>query len=324
MWMSNRWVTVRSQIAGAIVVMVVAIVVVKEAETIGSTLGGLVLMYSLTFTDAVTYMIRCHSDCQMSMNSVERIMEYSNIDSEQYFCEGIDVDKNEFKSIAPHIGNEHDEGDVELGTPYALTSQNASAAIQALDDGLYTKDIYGDAIDGEWLKEGTIEFRNVDMRYRDGTPLVLRQISFKVEANLKVGVCGRSGAGKSSLISALFRTVEPCAGELLLGGMNVLNMPLKMLRSSLSIVPQDPVLFKGSIKSNLDPFDQASNTEIWLALSKVHMSAHVASLPGGTGADSGAVGAHMMRTHRYIFECVYQVHIKTYLVYKYISYTLCT
>jgi ABC-type multidrug transport system fused ATPase/permease subunit len=86
--------------------------------------------------------------------------------------------------------------------------------------------------------------------------LFYRDVSFVVEAGKKVGICGRSGAGKSSLLAALFRTVEPYSGRLLIDGVDILKLPLRTLRSRLAIVPQDPVLFKGTIKSNLDPFDQ--------------------------------------------------------------------
>jgi ABC-type transport system involved in Fe-S cluster assembly fused permease/ATPase subunit len=85
-----------------------------------------------------------------------------------------------------------------------------------------------------------------------------RDVSFTAEAGTKVGICGRSGAGKSSLLAALFRTVEPCSGRLFIDGIDVLKLPLRVLRTKLAIVPQDPVLFKGTIRSNLDPFSQVS------------------------------------------------------------------
>ena len=94
-------------------------------------------------------------------------------------------------------------------------------------------------------------------------------MSFTAEAGCKLGVVGRSGAGKSSLLAALFRTVEPYEGQLFIDGIDVLTLPLHTLRSRLAIVPQDPVLFKGSIRSNLDPFDQYEEEDLWAALRKV-------------------------------------------------------
>ena len=122
------------------------------------------------------------------------------------------------------------------------------------------------------------------MRYRESTPSVLQKVSFTAEAGSKVGICGRSGAGKSSLLAALFRTVEPYEGHLWIDGVDVLTLPLQLLRSKLSIVPQDPFLFKGSIRSNLDPFSQCSEEELWAALKRVHMAEAVAAMP--TSAES--------------------------------------
>ena len=96
-----------------------------------------------------------------------------------------------------------------------------------------------------------------------------------------------SGAGKSSLLVALFRVVEPLSGSIMIDGINILKLPLRLLRSRLAIVPQDPVLFKGSVRSNLDPFSEKSDDALWNALSRVKMAEYVASMPGGTGRIGG-------------------------------------
>eukprot|EP00607_Mallomonas_marina_P004012 CAMPEP_0182437920 /NCGR_PEP_ID=MMETSP1167-20130531/85373_1 /TAXON_ID=2988 /ORGANISM="Mallomonas Sp, Strain CCMP3275" /LENGTH=313 /DNA_ID=CAMNT_0024631011 /DNA_START=1226 /DNA_END=2164 /DNA_ORIENTATION=+ len=117
------------------------------------------------------------------------------------------------------------------------------------------------------------------MRYPTADRDVLRNVSFIVKGGSKVGIVGRTGAGKSSLISALFRTVEPLPGsEVLVDGVNLLSLPLHTVRSNLAIVPQSPVLFNGSIRSNLDPFNTVTDEEIWEALEKVHMAEHVAQM----------------------------------------------
>jgi ABC-type multidrug transport system fused ATPase/permease subunit len=124
------------------------------------------------------------------------------------------------------------------------------------------------------------------MRYRESTPSVLKGVSFTAKAGTKVGICGRSGAGKSSLLAALFRTVEPYEGRLLIDGVDVLLLPLQVLRSRLAIVPQDPILFKGSIRSNLDPFSQYDEESLWRALRRVHMADAVSAMPTSSSANS--------------------------------------
>eukprot|EP00301_Raphidiophrys_heterophryoidea_P021465 c5888_g1_i2.p1 GENE.c5888_g1_i2~~c5888_g1_i2.p1 ORF type:complete len:672 (-),score=202.77 c5888_g1_i2:614-2434(-) len=126
--------------------------------------------------------------------------------------------------------------------------------------------------------QGTIQFQNVVMRYRGGDP-VLKQISFTIEAGKRVGICGRTGAGKSSLSVALFRMVEIDSGSISIDGIDILSLGLTKLRSSLSIVPQDPVLFSGSVRFNLDPFNEHSDEQLWSVLARVEMTEKVKSLP---------------------------------------------
>ncbi|KAG1750696.1 ABC protein [Suillus lakei] len=115
----------------------------------------------------------------------------------------------------------------------------------------------------KWPKHGAIEFNNVEMAYRPGLPNVLRGISVKVEGGEKIGVVGRTGAGKSSLMLALFRIVELSGGSITVDGVDISTIGLKDLRSRISIIPQDPLLFSGTIRSNLDPFSQHSDAELW-------------------------------------------------------------
>lgn len=131
----------------------------------------------------------------------------------------------------------------------------------------------------DWPRSGKIEFRGVDMRYRAGLPLVLDGVDFQVEPTHKVGIVGRTGAGKSSTLVALFRLVEPTGGSIVIDGRDITKMGLHELRSKMSIIPQEPVLFTGTIRFNLDPFEAHSDAEVWEALRRAHLDEFVRSHP---------------------------------------------
>lgn len=129
-----------------------------------------------------------------------------------------------------------------------------------------------------WPSRGEIVFKEVFLRYRPSTPHVLKGLSLTVPAGEKVGIVGRTGAGKSSLLVSLFRLVEVESGTITIDGVDIAGLGLNILRSRLAIVPQDPLLFAGSIRYNMDPFDQYTDTQIWSALATVSMRGKISSL----------------------------------------------
>ncbi|KAF7798058.1 hypothetical protein EIP86_009270 [Pleurotus ostreatoroseus] len=119
-----------------------------------------------------------------------------------------------------------------------------------------------------WPEKGAIEFKDVNMAYREGLPLVLKGVSFDVKAGEKVGVVGRTGAGKSSLLQALFRIVNVKSGSIAIDGYDIGNIGLDVLRSRLALVPQDSTLFLGTLRENLDPQATRTDAEIISALKR--------------------------------------------------------
>ncbi|XP_051631248.1 multidrug resistance-associated protein 1 isoform X9 [Manacus candei] len=130
-----------------------------------------------------------------------------------------------------------------------------------------------------WPEEGKIEFRGYGLRYREDLDLVLKNINVTINGGEKIGIVGRTGAGKSSLTLGLFRINEAAEGEIIIDGINIAKIGLHDLRFKITIIPQDPILFSGSLRMNLDPFDQHSDEDIWRSLELAHLKNFVSSLP---------------------------------------------
>eukprot|EP00536_Pseudo-nitzschia_multiseries_P002508 jgi/Psemu1/235755/estExt_Genewise1.C_340013 len=124
-------------------------------------------------------------------------------------------------------------------------------------------------LDKDWPSKGSIEFKDYKLRYRPGLPLVLKGLNIAIPSQAKVGIVGRTGAGKSTLMNALTRLSEPDSGKIILDGVDIATVGLTKLRSKIAIIPQDPVLFSGTIRTNMDPFNQHSDETLMDALGRV-------------------------------------------------------
>ncbi|KAJ8331738.1 hypothetical protein QVD99_001987 [Batrachochytrium dendrobatidis] len=131
-----------------------------------------------------------------------------------------------------------------------------------------------------WPAVGTVEFRNLSMKYAPDLPLVLKNVSFCIGDKEKIGVVGRTGSGKSSLVQALFRMVEATSGSIVVDGISIQEIGLKDLRSNIGIIPQDPVLFSGTFRRNLDPFGQFTDSNLWDALERANIKYKVSETEG--------------------------------------------
>ncbi|BFZ12259.1 hypothetical protein BsWGS_15298 [Bradybaena similaris] len=132
----------------------------------------------------------------------------------------------------------------------------------------------------EWPKEGVVEFDCVSLHYRDVQAPALNDVSFKTQAGEKIGIVGRTGAGKSSLFLALFRMVEVSGGRIIVDGVNVRHLDLSDIRSRFVAIPQDPFLFSGSVRMNLDPTGGHSDLELWSALDRCHLRSSIERMGG--------------------------------------------
>lgn len=132
-----------------------------------------------------------------------------------------------------------------------------------------------------WPQRGHVKFSNFSLRYREDLELVLKGIDCDITPGEKIGIVGRTGAGKSSLTLALFRILEKAGGSIIIDDVDISTIGLHDLRSKLTIIPQDPVLFSGTLRMNLDPFNSFSDEDLWEALEHAHLKKYVESLEGG-------------------------------------------
>ncbi|KAL4560027.1 hypothetical protein LXL04_032175 [Taraxacum kok-saghyz] len=152
-----------------------------------------------------------------------------------------------------------------------------------------------------WPSKGRIQFHDLKLRYRPNAPLVLKGISCTFKEGTRIGIVGRTGSGKTTLITALFRLVEPESGNILIDGVDICLIGLKDLRMKLSVIPQDPTLFKGSIRTNLDPLGLHSDDDIWKALEKCQLKSTIRNLPNLLDSSVSDEGENWSAGQRQLF-----------------------
>lgn len=247
--LTNFWLGLRLDIMGGLIGAFVGGVAVATSASnfIPAGFLGLALSYSIEVTNFLKHGVRMIATVEAQMNSVERILYYSD--------------------------------NVEPEAPEFIPDK--------------------DPREGTWPSKGEIEFRDVSMRYRDG-PLVLKNISLTVKGGEKIGVVGRTGSGKSSLMIVLFRIseIEGDGGQILIDGVDTAQIGTDALRLNLSIIPQDPVMFSNTVRYNLDPFGTKSDQELWNVLIKVQLGQAIASLERGLDEEVSEGGENFSQGQR--------------------------
>uniref|UniRef100_A0AAQ5ZIP6 Cystic fibrosis transmembrane conductance regulator n=1 Tax=Amphiprion ocellaris TaxID=80972 RepID=A0AAQ5ZIP6_AMPOC len=221
---TSRWFAVRLDFICAVFVTITTFGCVLLRDQLDAGSVGLALSYAVTLTGMFQWGVRQSAEVENMMTSVERAVEYTELESE-----------------APWETQKHPPPN--------------------------------------WPSKGLVTFDQVSFSYSPDGPTVLHNMSATFRPKEKVGIVGRTGAGKSSLVSALFRLAEP-QGKIYIDGIVTSEIGLHDLRQKMSIIPQDPVLFTGSMRKNLDPFNQHTDEELWNALQEVQLKSAVEEMPG--------------------------------------------
>lgn len=217
LWMSNRWLYARIEFTGAFVSFFTGIFLILNIKSIDAGMAGIALFYARSFLENIYWFIRQYTQVEMNLNSVERVIEYIEIEQEP---------------------------------PAIIEGSRPPAA---------------------WPTTAAIEVNDLVIRYAPELDPVLHGVSFSTRPYEKIGIVGRTGSGKSTMALSFFRFLEASSGSISIDGIDISKIGLQDLRTQMTIIPQDAILFSGTIRSNLDPFKEHTDEEIWESLERAHL-----------------------------------------------------
>lgn len=268
----DRWLSISLEAIGNSMVLItgVASVFLTRAGKLQSGAAGWGLTQSLAITGLMAWAVRNLTMLESHMMSVMRVTELTDIAAEEADKRG-DGSKTEHERHS-HMPKEMEKAGEPLKADFPQSLESVSVA--PLDDRALVAD--------GWPWQGGVSFNNVSMRYNPASPLVLKGVTVSVPPGSTLGVVGRTGSGKSSLLLLLFRIVEiESGGSIEIDGVDIRSVSLETLRDSLAIIPQDPVLFAGTLAFNLDATGKATPDEMWTALEAA--SPDLVKMFSGTG-----------------------------------------
>lgn len=235
------WLSIRLDAVASLLALITTLLVVTNKFRVNPSTSALVLSYVLQSIGLIQFMVKQLAEVENNMNSTERIYHFGN-----------------------ELPSEELPGPLDIQIPPQT-----------------------------WPEHGEIQFEKAEMRYRQGLPLVLKGMDLHVKGGERIGIIGRTGAGKSSIMSCIFRLVELSGGRIVIDGLDISKIRLQDLRSRLAIIPQgkhapcfpwpwilrlailltkiDPTLFRGTVRSNLDPFNQHTDLELWTVLRQSYL-----------------------------------------------------
>ncbi|CAG2109121.1 unnamed protein product [Medioppia subpectinata] len=232
-------------IVGLLITFSTALIVVFERNSMTPGVAGFILVYSVDVINSISWALRMASDLETNMVSVERVREYSELETERSW--------------------------------HSVDEYKPSA---------------------DWPTNGSVDFINYSASYRPGLEPVVKGLNLRIESGEKVGIVGRTGAGKSSMTLALFRIIEPTFGQIIIDGVDVTRIGLHDLRSKLTIIPQEPNLFAGTLRLNLDPFEEYSDQQLWTALERAHLKDFICGTSEGLSHEISESGDNLSAGQR--------------------------
>eukprot|EP00743_Colponemidia_sp_Colp-15_P010397 GILK01011444.1.p1 GENE.GILK01011444.1~~GILK01011444.1.p1 ORF type:complete len:917 (-),score=147.12 GILK01011444.1:177-2837(-) len=248
---AHRWIGIRLETVAAVVIAVASLLAVWSKGMVSAGLAGLSISYSLTVTQLLSALVRSSSDRESQIVHVERQKQYAEIESE-FNQTHAQIPQHQH----PQINNMDNKNKINnINTKEGMDINEINNDVTEVPVG--------------WPNKGSISIRQLTLQYADSIKPVLNRVSVEIAPKQKIGICGRTGAGKSSLIATLFRIYEPTDGSIFIDDIDISQVRLELLRSRLTIITQNPVLFSGTLRYNLDPENKHSDSEIWEALDHV-------------------------------------------------------
>ncbi|KAJ6217441.1 hypothetical protein RDWZM_008598 [Blomia tropicalis] len=262
---ASRWLTIRLDFLGNLVVLSTALFCTFKRNQIDPGMVGLCLSCAYTITGTLNMLVRSFTDLESNIVSVERLIEYTELPQEAVRY----VNSGNYSNTLCELNSSKKCS--LIGKLLANYVSNMFQTENGFVQQSFTQD-YQIRNPNSWLRNGSISICQFSARYRTNLKLCLRHLNVSIENGQKVAIIGRTGAGKSSFALSLFRLIEAENGCIYIGGQNIKDLGLYELRSALTIIPQDSLLFNGTLRENMDPLGQYTDDQIFSALEKVNLT----------------------------------------------------